>query len=274
MAIKLRLPITIDYEAISRARIFGARLDSFRDKYRGERCFVVGTGPSLAKVPMDKLIGEYSFGMNRISLIYDRTDWRPSFYTTATVAAQDPNWAASSRETIALGIPSFIYWELLAYICDGGPAGELPDNVYPIECTQGKTGTYDTPPDEWWSWDIGERVSKHGTSMLPALQIAVFMGFNPIYIIGADAHWEPFDYEKDIDPNHFDSSYWEKMHFCNTDITITAKTAHRYSHQCRTAHELAYRVTSRRGINIYNATAGGRLEVYPRVNLRDVIKWK
>ena len=98
------------------------------------------------------------------------------------------------------------------------------------------------------------------------------MGFNPIYLVGADAHWEPFDYEKDIDPNHFTSAYWEKMALGDREIRVTEEVAHRYTHQCLTAHELAYRVTAPRGINIYNATVGGKLEIYPRVDINDILR--
>lgn len=266
---KLRLPVTVDVETMRRMRIFAERLDPFKDKYQGKRCFIIGNGPSLAETPLDKLIGEYSFAMNRIALIFDKTDWRPTFFTLTTVAMHDSTWSSSAKEAVRLGIPSFIWWPFLPCVCD---FPQMPENIYLVECSQARTRTLGKPPDEWWSWDIGERVSKHGTSMLPALQIAVFMGFNPIYLVGADNYWKPFDYETDNDPNHFDSSYWSKMKLGKQEIHVDEKMARRYTHQCTTAHQLAHRVTAPRGINIYNATIGGRLEVYPRVDIHDILR--
>jgi len=268
VATGLRLPLTIDREAMHRMRIFAHRLDPFRNKYRGERCFVIGNGPSLWQTPLAKLIGEYTFAMNRIAKIFDRTEWRPTFYIMVTVAANNENVAESARQVVRLGIPCFVWWPLLARVVD---FPHIPKNIYLIECSEGKTETDAIPPDEWWSWDIGERVSKHGTSMLAALQIAVFMGFNPIYLVGADNYWEPFDYDEDVDPNHFDSTYWQKLKLGDDEVRVNEEIAHRYTHQCTTAHELAYRVTVPQGINIYNATSGGKLEIYPRVDINDLV---
>lgn len=269
VAYKLRLPLTVDVETMRKMRIFAERLDPFGGKYLGKRCFVIGNGPSLAKTPLDELVDEYSFAMNRIALIFSKTEWRPTFYTLTTVAMHDPTWANSAKEAVRLGIPSFVWWPFLPRVCD---FPQVPENIYLIECSHARTPTQTIPPDDWWSWDIGERVCKHGTSMLSALQIAVFMGFNPIYLIGADNYWKPFDYETDDDPNHFDSSYWSKMKLGNREIHVDEHAAHRYTHQCTTAHGLAHRVTSARGINIYNATIGGKLEVYPRVNIHDILR--
>lgn len=269
VATRLRLPLTIDTKTMRRTRIFARRLDPFKDQFCGRRCFIVGNGPSLAKTPLHKLIGECTFAMNRIALIFDKTDWRPTFYTLVTVGMHDPTWATSVPEVVRLGTPSFVWWPLLPYV---GDYPQISTNVYPVDCSQAKTDTNAVPPDKWWSWDIGERISKHGTSMLAALQIAVFMGFNPIYLIGADNYWKPFDYETDIDPNHFDSSYWGKMKLGAKEVHVNEEIAHRYTHQCTTAHELAYRVTAPWGINIYNATIGGKLEVYERVDIYDLLR--
>ena len=268
-ALALKLPLTIDKNEMRKTRIFAPRLDPLKDRFAGRRCFVVGNGPSLKDTPLDKLIGEDSFAMNRIAMVFDKTKWRPTFYSMVTVGVHDPNWASSAKEVVDMGIISFVWWPLLGYLCD---PYKIPTNIFIVECSHAITDTDIVPPDNWWSWDIGEKISKHGTSMLAALQIAVFMGFNPIYLVGADNYWEPFDYEEDKDPNHFDDKYWQKLKLGKKEIIVDEAMAHRYTHQCTTAHELAYRATKPRGINIYNATVGGRLEVYPRVNLDDILR--
>ena len=57
-----------------------SRLKSLKGKYAGKRCFITCTGPSLTIEDLEKLEGEYVFGMNSISLIHDKTKWKPDFY--------------------------------------------------------------------------------------------------------------------------------------------------------------------------------------------------
>ncbi len=57
------------------------QLLSLKNKYKGERIFLIGNGPSLNKTPLELLEDEYTFGVNRIYLLFDRINWRPTFYT-------------------------------------------------------------------------------------------------------------------------------------------------------------------------------------------------
>lgn len=59
-----------------------AALRAMKDRYRGERIFVIGNRPSLNRTPLHLLEDEYTFGVNRICLLFDRISWRPTFYTT------------------------------------------------------------------------------------------------------------------------------------------------------------------------------------------------
>src|SRR5258707_4353418 len=40
-------------------------LGTFKDLHKGERCFLVGNGPSLSKLDLTKLDGELAFTVNR-----------------------------------------------------------------------------------------------------------------------------------------------------------------------------------------------------------------
>ena len=54
-------------------------------KYKGQRCFIVGNGPSLNLEDLNKLKNEKTFAFNRIYYIFDKTEWRPSFYITEDI---------------------------------------------------------------------------------------------------------------------------------------------------------------------------------------------
>ena len=55
-------------------------LAEFKNKYAGKRCFIIGNGPSLTPSDLDLIKGEYSFAANRIYYIFEKTEWRPTFY--------------------------------------------------------------------------------------------------------------------------------------------------------------------------------------------------
>jgi len=208
--------------------------------------------------------------MNRISLLFDRVRWRPSFFVCTTTNIERPDWRRDIVRTVELGIPTFIWDRLLDNV---SPC----DNLVPIHCTHGSEVTH-LASDEWWSYDVAERVCKFGTSMLPALQIAVYMGFNPIYLVGCDLGFRqrPRGFWGTIlgravrrilwpskqlsDPNHFDGSYG-----------TPGLSADRLNINMRAAHDLVLRSTRRIGVEVANATLGGELDIYPRASLSEVL---
>ena len=65
------------------------RIEEFKKKHDGQRCFIVATGPSLQLNDIENLWhnGEITFGMNTIMQIFDKTEWRPDYYVL-----QDPKY--------------------------------------------------------------------------------------------------------------------------------------------------------------------------------------
>ena len=55
-------------------------LRELKDSHKGERCFIVATGPSLTFEDLHAIKDEFSFGMNSCVLALDKTDWIPSLY--------------------------------------------------------------------------------------------------------------------------------------------------------------------------------------------------
>ncbi|MEH7386551.1 hypothetical protein V7147_14250, partial [Bacillus sp. JJ1521] len=56
------------------------KLKKIKNKHMGQRCFIIGTGPSLTIEDLEKLRNEMTFSMNSICLAFDETDWRPTYY--------------------------------------------------------------------------------------------------------------------------------------------------------------------------------------------------
>ena len=56
------------------------RLEPLRGRYAGKRCFVMGNGPSLNQMDLERFRSDYVWGANRCHLLYDRITWRHAFY--------------------------------------------------------------------------------------------------------------------------------------------------------------------------------------------------
>ena len=52
---------------------------------------------------------------------------------------------------------------------------------------------------------------------------------------------------------------------------VDEKTAQRFNIKATAAHFLAYMATERIGVKIYNATIGGELNIYPRVDFYELL---
>jgi len=245
------------------------RIETWKGKYKGERCFCIGNGPSLEDTPLHLLKDEYSFGLNKIADIYPMTTWRPSFYINVTVMTTDKEWAQAAKIAM-VGTPSFIDYGMLPFVLDAQDKDiNVPENVFPVATS--KKYRQRNPDPSIWSHDIASGVSKYGSSMLAVLQIAVYMGFNPIYLLGCDLGWRPFG-RNAKDPNHFSEDYWGKPQIADgKKIVVTPGLARRYTADALSSHVLAKKVCDPMGIKIYNATMGGDLDVYPRANLMEVI---
>ena len=181
---------------------------------------------------LDLLVDEVTFGMNRISLIFDKTEWRPTHY----VRAETPSvrWKKDAirddmRPIVALKGCKCYLRSTYKYVWDNLRA-EL-DRVRPStveyfnRCNHASTHfDDDNVPTKWHLPEI----CTFGTSLHTAMQIAVREGFGPLYLLGCD-----MDY-KDGEPNHFDPDYEkgferheQKAYLANGDARESHKIAQR-----------------------------------------------
>lgn len=90
------------------------------------------------------------------------------------------------------------------------------------------------------------RLCTFGSSVNVGIQIAVSLGYDEIYLVGCDLGY------KDNEPSHFDPAYEHGKE----------RPARLANLNTLTAHMIAKRSST---VPIFNATIGGDLEVYPRV---------
>jgi len=99
-------------------------------------------------------------------------------------------------------------------------------------------------------------ICKFGSGFSALLQMGMIEGYSPIYLVGTDLGFKA--YEEKVDPNHFDKTYF-------SDNTTTEEQARGTNDILVRMHELSRDMAGPLGIEIFNATKGGELEVYPRV---------
>jgi len=54
------------------------KLAALKDSHKGERCFLIGNGPSLRQTDLTLLKNEFTFGFNRIFLAAEELNFTPS----------------------------------------------------------------------------------------------------------------------------------------------------------------------------------------------------
>lgn len=229
----------------------GKALLRLKGIHTGKRCFLIGNGPSLRASDLDVLdrSGELSFAFNRIYHIFDQTAWRPTYYIS-----QDGKMLAGCADEVAQ-IPArmkFIPAELKWYEGISIPDTQLFHIV--------NRTVEENIPD--FSENIAKEVINSKTVVYTAVQFAVYMGIREIYLIGVDHHFHTSINAKGeivVDPaakDYFAEKYnedREQLYIPNTDIsTLTFVAAKNYA--------------DKHGIRIFNATRGGKLEVFERVD--------
>jgi len=240
--------------------------EKYKDVHAGERVFLVANGPSLLETDLSLLKGEITIAMNRISLIYEKhPEWRPTYYLFSSTNVRNPEWGPawieSVRESMSCeNTTSFVARMFKDWI---DPWGDFSGVHWFDSMSETKPNPDGSIAESCFSTDIVQRIDKSGTSMNLALQIAYYMGFKEIVIVGADLSWTG-DRGSKNDPNHFDASY---------RADIPPDRVYKINNQMRNVHSLALRnfIARDPDAKFYNASASTVLDVYPIIDFERYI---
>lgn len=220
------------------------KLLDYKDKHKGERCFIIATGPSLTMEDLESLKNEYTFSMNSICKLYDETDWRPTFY-----AVQD-NFVFNNMQSIIRShkeVPTFISDNIKKKYPREKEWIEFPtDTMY--HSYDMKIGKYHAR----FSDDAYDIVYDGYSIAYSCIELAVYMGFKEIYLLGADCTY-----------------LGEKEHF--VDSGVEDRSRKYATPKLIVGYEKVKEYADSHGIKVYNATRGGVLEVFERVKPEDVL---
>lgn len=220
----------------------------FKGVHKGERCFIVATGPSLTVQDIELIKNEITFSMNSIVKIFSQTDWRPTYY-----GIQDKVAYKNVQDQMSLlennnGTKVFYSSRIKNVGISNGTPYYL---TYMAHGTK-KRGRHKYK----FSWDCFKRVYDGFSISYSMLQLAVYMGFKKIFIIGLDA----------------DYPLQGKIHFDEESINDNTSRGTKQSQV--EAFEYCKNQLLKHGIEVYNVTRGGKLETFPRMKLEDALKCK
>lgn len=231
---------------------YGKRIEQYHNKYIGQRCFIVANGPSLRPEDLSMLYerGEITFAMNRIYNVFDKTNWRPTFYI-----CEDELIAGGQQNKISaiVALEKFIPIELKWW-----HNVEIDNACYfHINYDNNRRMLHS------FSTDCAHQVECRGTVTFTCMQFAAYMGFSEIYLIGVDHNYQvTIDIDGNIitDPN-------QKDYFCEGyDEDIKDLVIHDMGNNTRAYLDARAFCEEKGGKTmIFNATRGGKLEVFPRV---------
>jgi hypothetical protein len=218
------------------------RLAAMKNQHQGERCFILGNGPSLKRTDLSLLEDEFTFGLNRIYLLFDEIGFATTYYVSVNKLV-----IQQCAEEIVQRVPSpkFISWR----------ARELIEFASDMMFLRPK-------PEPGFHTDITEGIWEGATVTYVAMQIAYYLGFETVILIGVDHSFETKGTPHETvvsggdDPNHFDPDYFGKGFRWQLPDLQTSELAYR----------LAKYQFERSGREIIDATIGGQLQVFQKIH--------
>lgn len=229
-------------------RKYAKQMEKFRNLHKGEDCFIIGNGPSLNKMDLSPLRDYHTFGLNKIFLIFDKVDLNLSYL----VAINDLVIEQSKEEFENFPCPLF-----LSYTVSEGVIADKPhiNRLYTLNT---------------WSFydDITQPICNGFTVTYVAMQIAYFMGFKRVFLVGVDHSFkQTVGKENEVevlegdDPNHFHPDYFKGQKWQLADV---------YGNEV--SYHLANYFYLRDDRQIYDATVGGKLEVFPKITYEQALQ--
>ena len=221
------------------------RLADFKEKGRGRRCFIIGNGPSLKQTDLSRLRHEASFGVNRIYLAFPELGFQTTYYVCINSLVIEQ----CAEDIRKLPMPKFLSWRSRGLI---PPQNAAEDLIF-------LHTTYTGPK---FAQDVRERLWEGATVTNVTLQLAYYMGFDPVILIGVDHTYSTQGkpnttiVSQSDDKDHFNTSYFGKgFRWQLPDLDTSER-----------GYLLARRAFEKDGRQVLDATVGGKLTIFPKVD--------
>lgn len=232
-----------------RAWVHRRKLSLLREKHLGKKAVILCNGPSLNEVDFSLIEkqGVFTFGLNKINLLFEKFDFRPSCIVSVNpyVIEQNSDFYSSTDiplflDTIAsnIGIKNRANLHLLH--------------------------TADFP---YFARDCSVSIFQGYTVTFVALQLAYHMGFSRVALVGCDHNYAKsgvpnsvvYNDEKDL--AHFSEQYFSAEEPWQLPDLVA----------CELYYDMARRCYSEDGRSIVNASTNSALSLFERKSLESFL---
>lgn len=232
------------------------KLNSIKNTFAGQRCFIVGNGPSLNEIDLSYLRDEHCFLFNGAYELINRFDFQKAMLAIEDRLVMQDHYKSVNQLNCNTFIPSdlmhFVSSEHIIETFFSRSVNEKSVYWPPfVDCAQ-------KYPVFFWG----------GTVAYYGIQLAAWMGFSECYIIGVDLSYTIPDHvskkgsvllSNGDDPNHYDADYFgrgKRWHVPQPDRMLKA-------------FESLGKNANLKNMKIYNAGVGGNLNCFQRVAFED-----
>ena len=222
-----------------------------KNSYAKQRCFIVGTAPSIGALDLSLLKNDVIFTVNRGYLLLQKGLPHIDFYAVSDMNAfksyGDEINFQDFKQIFLIGPIDNINWERNLHNVSTLSHYELIAYSYHMH-------------NRFFQFDITRPLARGYSVVLYQLQIAVWLGFEKIYFIGVD---NDFNYKKNM--HFYKDTKLEKENMRNHSDHMKKWDA---SPEQRIAEAFVYarEALQKRNISIYNATKGGKLDEIERIS--------
>lgn len=245
------LPNRFAWDFSKRSSENKARLSAYKNIHAGQRCFIMGNGPSLGQMDLTPLKNEFTIGLNRIYLLFDKLPFVPNYF----VSVSDLVLEQFTNEITNLPMPKFVNWNQRSLF------NESASDIHYLRVVSGIKVFFGNSP--LMPLESGSTVTN------VAIQLAYFMGFSEVYLIGVDHNFVdkgiPNSVEKraaESDVNHFHPNYFPKGVAWQLPDLLHSEMAYKADRDFFESH----------GRKIVDATVNGKCEVFEKVDFYSLFK--
>lgn len=235
----------------------------FHNCHQGDRCFILACGPSIKHQNIRLLKHETCIAVNNFFVHNDYAYIQPAYHCLADVT----NW-----HTRTVDEQSALKWfrVLGDHLKQTALFASIGDRMFleRYDLLRHKTLYYLHLGGNWNNFiDTGIDLTRvlpgvRSVSVL-ALELAIYMGFQQIYLLGCDHDW----IEHHATRQHFyaqNEDVKDEYSRTTSEFQSLEELFQYYVHLWH-EYQCLREYAEKRNVQIYNATAGGILDVFPRV---------
>ena len=220
------------------------KLKKFKDIHRGQRCFIIGTGPSLNKTNISLIKDEIVFGVNTLYRGLENFGINCNYYAISDEVVWEKHFKS------ILGLDTTLFIGDMAgkdYLSNMSFYKKFRKNKPFVVRNLGEIQASDS-----FSKDLSIGTYWGSTVIIDiCLQAAYYMGFKEVYLLGCDCDYTGMHRFDGLPTENAVQDDWPNVF---------------------AAYEICKDVYESDGREIINATVGGKLEVFKRKELEEVLK--